>query len=244
MRSLVAFGVMPAFFLLGAAVACNGVLGIEEAALETTSTGGVMCTLLQEDPSVECTTANDPCEECLARGSATLTGACLTEPAQPGQLKTCRQALVDYRLCIGNDCTDEDGSCATCLTGSSLAAQLANQVRACPECRRSGLRSLCEEYCSCMGAKCSTKRPVDCEAACNALTPYQRYCRWYHCEAAESETSRHCNHAVGGEEACSDAQPDPNDVCDDGISGGLACDEDKPLECCSGVCDNGICARN
>jgi hypothetical protein len=243
--------VKPALFassvvLLGAIAACNGVLGIEEAALDQESgdsTLGATCTLPQDDPTAECVlSVGDPCEDCLGRRAAGLTSRCLTTPAAVGDLKSCREALVDYRLCIGDNCQDENGNCAACLTGSSLARELGLNVKECPECRQSGIASLCEEYCACMGEKCRTKQPADCETACvTNLTPYQRYCRWQHCERATEETSRHCGHAVGAEGACAEDAADPAGVCD-GVWTGLGCDDSN--ECCSQVCSGGICTTD
>jgi hypothetical protein len=230
-----------------ALVACNAVLGIDEATLdEVGEEKGAACTMPLEDPTAECgLSTDDPCEVCLARQNASLIANCLTAERGPGELKSCREELVDYRLCVGDNCSDENGDCVGCLGGSALGREVAQNVEACPVCRQTGrLNSFCEAYCACMADKCPTAMlPSDCETACNALPVYSRYCRWTHCEAATSPSSNHCKHAVGVDEAglpvvCNDDAA-PGTVCDLTWDG-LACDQGE--ECCSDVCSGGRCA--
>jgi hypothetical protein len=234
--------------VLLALAACNAVLGIEEAELDDVGQEkAAACSMPLEDPTAECgVAAGDPCDECLARQNASLIATCLTAERGPGELKTCREELVDYRLCVGDNCADENGDCGGCLGGSALGREVARNVAACPDCRRTGrLNSFCEAYCACMAAKCGgAMLPDQCETVCEALPVYSRYCRWHHCEAATSPSSDHCKHAVGKDEVgldtvCNDSAA-PGTVCDRTWDG-LACDDHE--ECCSGVCIGGRCVR-
>lgn len=226
--------------------ACNAVLGIEEAELdEVGQEKAAICNTPLDDPTAECgVAANDPCDECLARQNPSLIANCLTAERGAGELKTCREELVDYRLCVGDNCADENGDCLGCLGGSQLSREVASNVAACPDCRRTGrLNSFCEAYCACMADKCpDTMLTQSCEAECEALPVYSRYCRWHHCEAATSPTSFHCKHAVGKDDVGLDV------VCNDGAAPGTVCDLtwdglacDVGEECCSGVCSGGRC---
>lgn len=238
------FGVVTLLVGVATTFACNGVLGIETATLDPVEeTSAPICSYPQDDPTRSCIPAgSDPCEACLEREAPGITSSCITTPAA-GQAKSCRAALVEYRLCIGDDCTDQNGDCAGCLSGSPLATELSAAVRACPECRTSSIATLCEAYCACMSEKCSSSAPADCYGTCMVLDPYKQYCRWQHCERAPSPASPHCSHAIGGEGACNEASINPDDLCD-GVWNGLGCDEANPDECCSKTCRGGICTPN
>jgi hypothetical protein len=226
---------------LGATVACNAILDIEPATLDTGERSAALtCDYPQDDPVTSCP-VEPACESCLETEAPGITGNCISAPAA-GATKSCRAALVEYRLCIGDDCTDQNGQCADCVSGSAMADQLREAVRACPACRTSAIALVCEAYCACMPEKCPVDAPADCFATCMALSPYKQYCRWQHCERATMPDSPHCTHAIGGEGACNEDGA-PGAICE-GIWDGLGCEEDKPEECCSGSCRGGICSPN
>jgi hypothetical protein len=235
------FSVATLFAGVGVTFACNGVLGIEPAELDPGEETGVLtCNYEQDDPTRSCLTGT-ACETCLEREAPGVTAACITASAE-GLAKSCRAALVEYRLCIGDNCADENGKCAGCLSGSPLANQLAAAVRACPDCQTSSIAETCEVYCACMGEKCPTTPLTSCYQTCQELAPYKQYCRWQHCERATDAASPHCSHAIGGEGACNEESV-PGGVCN-GIWDGLGCDPNNPDECCHKTCREGICTPN
>jgi hypothetical protein len=234
------------FLVFSALTACNSILGIEEAALDPgQETSALTCAYPIDDPTALCQLpASDPCEECVEREAPGVTSNCITAPTA-GQTKSCRAALVEYRLCIGDDCRDENGNCATCLGGTPVADELGRAVQNCSACRQSRISSLCESYCACMSEKCGTTSTgtMGCLTDCENLSEYKRYCRWQHCERATDPSSPHCGHAIGGQGACNDDAADPAGLCE-GIWNGLGCDESQPEKCCSGICRGGICTQN
>src|SRR5262245_3484066 len=153
---------------LGSSVACNAILDIEEATLDPgEQTQALTCEYPQDDPNIECATS-DACEMCLEEQASGATVNCINALAAATP-KSCRAALVEYRLCLGDNCTDENGTCANCLSGDPIANQLAAAVRACPACRTAPIATMCESYCACMKEKCA--EPAMCESTCMALMP-------------------------------------------------------------------------
>jgi hypothetical protein len=237
MKSLVRRIAFAAFAVaLGATVACNAVLGIEEAKLDPgEQTQALTCEYPQDDPNMECPIKGE-CESCLESEAPGATANCINAPAG-GTPKSCRAALVEYRLCLGDNCSDENGNCAGCLSGDDYANQLGAAVRACPACRTSPIATMCESYCACMREKCAA--PAMCEDTCGMLSPYEQYCRWQHCERAADSASFHCGHAIGMGGFCTDTEG-PVTRCEK-VWDGLGCDD--PNECCN-VCRDGVCAPN
>jgi hypothetical protein len=224
--------------LIVAFSACNGVLGIEQATLDDTATGDELATCertARADPDLECIPATSACEDCLASScSAGLVTECVGDAR-------CRQTLVNYRLCIWEDCRDEGGDCGGCVGGSPLADELGRCIRGCSaECDGSGIASLCEIYCKCMEQNCGPDWVSSCEADCMARPTWKTHCWWEHCERATSPSSQHCGHATTRDDACG-TKRGPAEVCDYPLKWDSSpCDDGA--ECCSTVCNAaGIC---
>lgn len=225
---------------------CNAVLGIEEAH----DRGSLMSNVKQAVPSKTCDTPRGECSTCLSGTNAFAT--CLTS-------HDCREALNDYRECLGSSC-----SRAGCLEAMEAGAgkEVAPVIAAeCPQCEdSSSFAGICDLYCSCMeqtftlSTSCATFVDTDlpwklsgdgltdrlaCKAHCMTLDLTSAHCRWSHCELANNgESASHCQHAVS-ELNCPQK---PKVECQDLRPGGWGCTSDQ--QCCSKACNGKICAED
>jgi hypothetical protein len=249
---------------------CNAVLGIEQAELDptfgdtgnggtagtsgagsggtvsgkggTSGTGGRTKVTL---PVAGCIDRKDECAACLTTCTSFDLAACLDD-------KVCRNAVDDYRACLGNLC-DQQENCREELFAvsdplvDSLVMCLADSCLT--PCEGSTLVRMCELYCACMKDNCPTKpiaMAADCVSSCLADPATAdgniAYCRKYHCEFIDTtgaNPATHCEHAVGQLEEC-ESPIAPMPQCDgDEVISGFPCLEDA--ECCSGVCEGETC---
>lgn len=236
--------------------ACNAVLGIDEAQLQSSAGGsssgapssGSFDPGSPVTPQVVagCVAPTGECRGCFESDCAAPRQQCLANPE-------CRAALKAYRVCIGSQCQDRDGSCKERLqrfeSQSFPAAERFSDCvfGACPsECMNQPLVSPCELYCSCMGTTCRAElqanRPTtpwlgaDCVAKCEeAQSAGDVTCRLTHCEAHLAAPSfGHCYHALG-EGTCVSGATAKN-TCTDPTKQQSSFKCDKGSECCSNIC--------
>jgi hypothetical protein len=214
-------------------VGCNSVLGIEEATLDPGSASSskkpqVPPKLNCDEPKVDCKTCRDNCE----------IQSCLED-------NTCRDALFDYRSCLGSTCFDEEapGCMAAFETAvPDLAGPFLTCIRGCAEdCDDSPLVSTCELYCACLSDNCPQdfEELQNCVQTCkddNDLTVYG--CRLVHCQYAPEFGPVHCEHAMG-EGLCEKGSAAPTNDCEDKRISTWTCERND--ECCSDSCVNNFC---
>ncbi len=239
-RTLAAGAVFGALYAL---TACNAVLGIEKAELDTTTTTTqAVCSAGQGVSLATCTptaTAVQTCEECQKR-------ECLsnTQLADCPNNSACRTALASYRSCQQSDCTDPTGDCALCLTESSGASCLSRCEQ---ECRTVEVMAWCKSYCSCMGTNCAGASYAvgdggvqDCMSFCEGQSLWRLNCLLTHCELAPIDTI-HCDHANDVQKTCPDMPPNAAVDCPKTKSlTGYGCR--VGTDCCSGYCRHGQCS--
>jgi len=227
---------------------CNAVLGIDEA--HDRDTGTVASKL--EIPIAKCDAPMPAgCSTCLEMNCGNFRKSCLAS-------HDCREALNDYRSCLGAGCNNN--SCLDALT-MGPAAQLAGCMQG-DECKSacaplSPLAEMCDLYCACMeaplpasagvpaGNTCETVDGVSlkdwvagdtggCKARCEQMNDLPSvHCRWSHCELAQSgEVAGHCGHAIS--EGNCPLHVQVNAACKDRKITGWGCQRDD--ECC-GHCD-------
>ena len=242
-RALIAFG--GAFgLLLGG---CNAVLGIDEARPRE---GGGPATGRLAVPVKSCNAPLPACGTCATSGDqcGPVVAACL-------DLQECREAVNQYRACLGSKCSDDaEGTCF-----AELEAGVAGDVAQCiaGECGscvgKSPLVDMCDLYCACMEQECETVlqsegkltwqpgNPASCRQICLTLNDLpSTHCRWTHCEIKKLTGSpRHCGHAVS-EQNCPTAISVAAQCTDRSLTG-WACGGNQ--DCCSNNCgDDHICA--
>jgi hypothetical protein len=241
-----------AFIALGGATllllgGCNAVLGIDEARPreDGSSQSGRLAV-----PVKSCNAPRPSCATCATAGDqcGPVLATCL-------DVRVCREALNQYRGCLGGKCSDDaDGTCFAELEASA-ASDVAQCIKTeCATCVGvSPLIDMCDLYCGCMQQECDTVLQsqgnldwvagdaASCREACLLMDDLpSTHCRWTHCEIKNLTTSpQHCTHAV------SDANC-PRAVvvaaqCTDRSLTGWACAADG--DCCSKNCgDDHICA--
>jgi hypothetical protein len=192
-------------------IACNAILGIEEARLGDASVGmagvavsvgmggtggtagtggaagaggegGGACSLM----------APDPCNQCVAQRCCDKYDACIAD-------NDCKDALKAYNVCVGIDFTnDAGGTCDETLGASAnpLRSDLATcafqngPTTGCADvCTGKPVGGdICSGYCACVVEACPDKSfdGADCLAVCGAFTEPQLTCRPYHCGLAKS----------------------------------------------------------
>jgi hypothetical protein len=243
--------------------ACNDVLGMERARLDTgdagpegaggTSEGAGGATVTTPKGAggspaqvsqnyTDCTTDSDQCEACLETGCD--TSKCMADTQ-------CRAALLNYTRCLDSSLCG-DTSCSERLTNvlENSALLPHSCIEACPACTRSrGVLPICKLYCSCMQAACGDQfksalggSPDACLAQCEASgdAPSIMLCKETHCEAAAQwDPGMHCQHAIGMLGQCTTEAK----VCTVGLSTGFAgCQTGG--DCCSGTCTGHVCTAN
>lgn len=240
-----------ATFSLPALVACNAVLGIDEAHERDDSSSTSTSLVI---PAEGCNTPQTECATCVSGSNAFV--ACMGD-------HTCRKSLDTYRQCLGTKC--DNPACFDSFAKSAGSA-VADVVHAeCPICEGSSpLASMCNLYCACMqqalptqpgmladGKSCEsyndpTQLPwsagtvTACTDACKKLDLASLNCRWSHCElATNGETRSHCQHAIS--EASCPLSIVANNDCRDRKPFGWGCDSAN--ECCSNRCVGEICQR-
>lgn len=248
--AILAIGSLPAL------IGCNAVLGIDEAH-ERDEGGGASKVL--EVPIATCDGPQPAsCASCIADSCKNSLDACLnTTP--------CRDALNEYRKCLGTKCND--GTCLAALHAgpASALADCALGANECPECPESTpLADICSLYCACMRQPMPLSAGVEavgqtceqydgsslkdwtagdtnsCLATCRDLKdPAAVHCRWTHCELAQSgEKALHCGHAIGELKCPRHVQVTGS--CKDKRVDNWGCSSDA--QCCSNHCINNICA--
>jgi hypothetical protein len=236
-----------------ALVGCNAVLGIDEATPRDDA-GGASKAL-----EVPIDTCDGPqpasCATCIAGSCKNSLDSCL-------KAHDCRQALNDYRKCLGAQCNDD-----ACLAGLQAGpardlASCALGATECPECPdATPLADVCALYCACMGQATPVTAEAggqtceqyngsslkdwtagdgaSCLAACRSLKdPAAVHCRWSHCELAQSgELALHCGHAIG--DARCPLHVAATAGCKDKRINNWGCA--TSAQCCSDHCDHNIC---
>jgi hypothetical protein len=236
---------LSSFSLIG----CNAVLGIDEAHLADSGTGGGSSINLSSKvttrPGKDCSAPSAACASCIeASDCADAKAACLADAA-------CRVALNAYRVCLGSQCSDAGGACLS--TFSTYEAQLhlalipfstCVQEQCRDQCKDMPLVPPCELYCGCMAPNCTTELAargtplVDCQSACDAATVDDLTCRWTHCEIAATHPNQgHCGHAIG--EVFCNAKTVVSSTCSDKSQSSYACDTGD--DCCSSKCNHNVC---
>jgi hypothetical protein len=216
--------------LLGGLGGCNAVLGIEEAQVDNT-VGALSCQLPDERPIDRCESTLE-CETCLRSCRAGEIRECI-------DAEDCRKGLVDHRVCVRDDCQDEDGRCTTCLAAKTGPGCLADCA---PECAGGEIVSLVELFCTCMDTKCAGTLggPVGECRTLHADTPdWELECLISHCELADTGAI-HCQHSgEGAGRQCRTMVQVPDD-CDasKGLEG-YGCE--RNTDCCSTFCDDHVC---
>ena len=116
--------VATAFLLLGlqTALACNAVLGIEQAQHDETF-GVKECKPRRVPPKTDCTPCPDGCQ-----------GQCKV-PECLGNHE-CRDALWEYRYCVGKDCDDPLAECLGCVSDNRQALDVVRRGFGHSDCRR------------------------------------------------------------------------------------------------------------
>lgn len=241
---------------LPALVGCNAVLGIDEAHERE---DGATSSKELEVPTDQC---NGPqpaaCGACIGTSCAVSLETCLKS-------HDCREALNQYRKCLGGKC--DDSSCLVALRAGPARelAGCALNAAECPECPgATPLADICDLYCACMqqpmpasagepyvGKTCEQYNDTtlkdwiagdreSCRVACRGLKdPAAAHCRWTHCELAQSsELALHCGHAIG-ESRCPLAA-DLDAECKDRRINGWGCDRSD--QCCSDSCVGHVCS--
>ncbi len=244
--------------------ACNDVLGMERARLDTadagpegaggTSEGAGGATVMTPKSTggttaqlgvnyTDCTTQSDACEACLERTSCGTT-KCLND-------YQCRSAVSAYMLCLDRSLLCGDKSCVEGLTSytEQITSPLGSScISQCPDCKpTTGIFPICKLYCSCMQATCTDEFKLlgssvdDCVSRCESSgdSPSLTLCKETHCENAANpdwpDPALHCKHAAGTVPAClSDVK-----VCSLKPNGFGQCQKDT--ECCSGTCMDHVC---
>jgi hypothetical protein len=236
--------------------ACNAVLGIEEAHDRDASSSVNHTQLL---PTATCARPHGNCATCFDGSNAYAT--CLAS-------HDCREALDDYRQCLGSSCHN-DGCLDTLQAGAGRMVADWVMTESCSDCVDSSpLADTCDLYCACMeqvlpdtaganavGKTCESFNGSElpwtpagnpagdraaCKAACKDLDPGTVHCRWGHCELANSgELANHCRHAV--DNSFCPIKIVANASCTDRALGGFACPRGDQ-DCCSGTCNGKICA--
>jgi hypothetical protein len=226
LAAILALGVAAA-----AAASCNAVLGIEEARLDQTSEAAT-CALPRARPVDRCEFTTN-CDRCVnERCEEGEVQACVEDPA-------CRKALTNHRICIQDDCRDEDGTCGECLGEVPKASCLADCAQA---CTGGELVSLCELFCACMAANCPNHHASDCLETCRNTPDWELECVLTHCERAEDPGADHCLHATHELRQCPETPPDPEAMASCEAPLGLigyGCGQHG--DCCSGFCRDGSC---
>jgi hypothetical protein len=189
--------VLPAWCL-----SCNAILGIDAARLEPADGGTESSTTTPQVCTLHHGTA---CNTCVADKCCAEFEACNAD-------KDCKQGLIDYAFCLGNNFTSDAGaSCDEDFIGKagSLSVELAKcafQMKCVGVCNDQTIGDdLCTNYCSCMQTVCSD-HPFEagtCIEACSHFDANNLVCRPYHCNLAkitmsdESKRTLHCGHASG-----------------------------------------------
>ena len=234
-----------------ALVGCNTVLGIDEAHLNDSGTGGGGSTVNLSSkvatlPSKDCAAPSANCAKCIDDASDCLEAktACLADAS-------CRVALNAYRVCLGAQCSDPAGTCLSALSAyeSQLHLTLISfsqcvQAQCRDTCKEMPLVPPCELYCGCMAPNCTSELAargtplVDCPSACAQATVEDLTCRWTHCEIAGSHVNAgHCAHAIG--EVFCNAKTVITSTCSEKSQSSFACDTGN--DCCSGKCNHNVC---
>lgn len=250
-HSLATVGIFSALALVG----CNAVLGIDEAHSRADDVGGVSKAL--EVPTDTC---NGPqpasCATCIAGSCKNSLDTCL-------KAHDCREALNEYRKCLGAKCNVDSCSDGLQAGPARELAACALGATECPECSdTTPLADICALYCSCMeqpmpatagpdaGQTCEQYNGANlkdwaagdnaaCLAACRSLKdPAAIHCRWSHCELAQSgELGLHCGHAVGDSRCPLHVEATAS--CKDKRIDNWGCE--SSAQCCSDHCVNNIC---
>jgi len=193
------------FVLLATSLGCNSILGIDPARLDTSDAGSEAGAVVPQGDAT-CTVRNStPCNTCVAKKCCAELDACNADPA-------CKQGLVAYAFCLGNNFTSDAG--ASCdedfvATAKNLSLDLAtcaffDQCQS--ECTDQTIgNDLCTNYCTCMQEICSDHpfEAASCIEICSNFDANQLVCRPYHCNLArlnrldESKRTLHCGHASG-----------------------------------------------
>jgi hypothetical protein len=237
---------------LVAVAACNTVLGIEQAELDQDIAAVAQCHWPDYRPRQDCPLCSEACStRCKVQDCLDGDGAC-------------RNALREYRRCVGDTCSDTSRACAGCTAGNPEADAVRRCLDGCGGgCSLAGAASLCESYCACMQSRCTPDVPgASIEACVDACengsigisdpfmsfavppSPHELTCYWEHCERATPSAQLHCDHAIGHRKAelCSEAQEPSGSTCKYPKGYGNApCNKDE--DCCS-TCrlDLGVCA--
>lgn len=249
-------------FGLQGSVACNSVLGIEQAEPSQALDSSLTCDWPEGNPQTDCSSCDEGCvKQC---GIA----ECLGD-------QDCRNSLFQLLKCVGSTCVDSGAKCGGCVQTNDKARTAAQCLRGCGGgCDLFGAISLCEGYCACMHDRCSKTEPNGtgtggCMQAClNGLPPgatlnvrdpaapaiwskapeaWQIGCFWYHCESAlQPNDGFHCDHAVGDGAASvcpKPAPPDPHATLCAYPKGYGNAPCNRNSDCCSGTClnDIGVC---
>lgn len=245
-HTLALFGALSVFALVG----CNAVLGIDEAHLSDSSSGGGGSTInlgskVTTLPSKDCSAPNPDCAKCIAGSDCgDAKAACLADA-------NCRVALNAYRVCLGAQCSDSAGTCLSTLSAyesqlhlSLLSFSQCVQGACGNTCKDTPLVPPCELYCGCMAPNCTTELAMrgtplaNCQTACDEATVDDLTCRWTHCEiAATHPNGGHCGHAIG--EVFCNAKTVITNTCSDKSQSSFACDTGD--DCCSGKCNHNVC---
>jgi hypothetical protein len=183
---------------LAALLGCNSILGIDAAHLEQSEggagAGGGSCSIK----------STDPCNSCIAQNCCAQFDACIADT-------TCKEGLIKYAFCLGNNFTSDAG--ATCdedflSSAGLLSANLAQCTfmdHCTAACKDQTFGDLCFTYCNCMADVCPD-HPFDagtCEQVCDKFDPTNLVCRPYHCNLAQQNRTDpakrllHCGHASG-----------------------------------------------
>jgi hypothetical protein len=181
------------------ALACNSVLGIDPAERDNDASVGGGSDAATSACSLK---TQDPCNSCVAQNCCQPYEACLADP-------DCKQGLVEYAFCLGNNFTSDAGaSCdeAFATTPVRLALSECAFITKCRDnCRDQTIGDLCFTYCSCMAMVCPDKGfdGGTCAEACDKFDADQLICRPYHCNLATLnmadpvKRALHCGHAAG-----------------------------------------------
>jgi hypothetical protein len=229
---------------------CNAVLGIEQAetdpSLDTEAPSASSCRVSSSRPKTDCSVGADE----------GVLGACTKQIGDCLHDQSCRSSMRKYLRCVGDDCLDNDHSCAACSSSSPLAKQLfscLDQAGA----DASEAFSVCTAYCACMGERCPTDSQQfggRCLQTCmggdgsggyfgKAPSPWKTHCLWEHCEMVITvDEAPHCPHAIGTNPQCENEPTAPSGVsCSINKNGSTgACNVNA--DCCSGICDpSGTC---
>jgi hypothetical protein len=202
---------------LATGLGCNSILGIDAAQLEPADAGTDAPAVVEPQTdagAMEATTSDGAtctlrrstdCNTCVAQNCCVEYEACNAD-------KNCKQGLIDYAFCLGNNFTSDAGaSCDEDFIGkagklSLDLAQCAFVDKCVGTCRDQTIGDdLCTTYCTCMQSVCGD-HPFEagsCTDHCRAFDANQLVCRPYHCNLAkitmadESKRTLHCGHASG-----------------------------------------------